>query len=411
MHMEKQIRMASILLLAVSLAVCLLLLSCGGKKSGDQSAEDISEAPEYPVTIGFEKGIETEREVLLSEIADSVRFIPLETSDKSLIRGINEANILKTDKYFFVPWVETLFQYTTDGKFVRKIGSKGSGPGEFNWIAQIDIDEEKGLVFMQTTSLRINVYDMESGKFLRSMKCPDIESGDFAMLNDTTSVTFVRNTNGKRKTRLYIANAKGDTLNTFSRSDLFELNSQYSWMMSSPTDRYMFHYKDMVCCKDYYNDTLFTVTKDLLEPRYIFEMGKYSLPIESRFEYLNGDGKRFQELAAPYLRYQAIETESYLFMPYTNWAGEEARKRRLAMFDKKTRECYKVFGDGFIKNDLGSELPIRPVAALDSKTLLAVWEMQNIYKEAEKNPAILELEQLKGIDEDDNPVLMLVYLK
>ena len=389
-----------------------LLFSCGGKKAEKQAEEvEVAKAPTYPMTVPFETGIETEREVLLSEIADSVRFIPLETSDKSLIRGIKEANILKTDKYLFLPWVESLFQYTSDGQFVRKIGRKGSGPGEFVWISQIDADEENGLLFMQTTSQRINVYDMESGKFLRSMKCPDIESGDFAMLNDTTSVTFVRNTNGKRKIRLYIADAKGDTLNTFSRSDLFELNSQYSWMMSSPTDRYMFHYKDLVCCKDYYNDTLFTVTKELLEPRYIFEMGKYSLPIECRFEYLNGDGKRFQELAAPYLRYQAIETESYLFMPYTNWTGEKARKRRLALFDKNTGECYKVSGDGFIKNDLGSELPIRPVAALDSKTLLSVWEMQDIFKEAEKNPAILELEQLKGIDEDDNPVLMLVYLK
>lgn len=35
---------------------------------------------------------------------------------------------------------------------------------------------------MMTTSQRINVYDMESGKFLRSMKSPDIESGDFSML-------------------------------------------------------------------------------------------------------------------------------------------------------------------------------------------------------------------------------------
>lgn len=98
-----------------------LLFSCGGKKAEKQTEEvEVAKAPTYPMTVPFETGIETEREVLLSEIADSVRFIPLETSDKSLIRGIKEANILKTDKYFFLPWVETLFQYTTDGQFVRK---------------------------------------------------------------------------------------------------------------------------------------------------------------------------------------------------------------------------------------------------------------------------------------------------
>lgn len=386
------------------------LWACGGQKAEKETVEVVPEAPVYPMTVPFETGVETEREVLLSEIADSVRFIPLETNEKCLIRDIVYANILKTDKYFFLPWIEALFQYTKDGKFVRKIGRKGSGPGEFNWISQIDVDEKNGLLFMLTTSKRINVYDVESGKFLRSMKCPDIDSGDFAMLDDTTSVTFLRNTNGKRKIRLFVADTKGDTIKAFPRSDLFELNSKYSWMMGSNSDRYMFHYEDMVCCKDYYNDTLFTVTRDLLEPRYIFEMGKYSLPIECRLEYLDGDGKRYQSLAAPYVRYQAIETESYLFMPFSNWAGEGARNPRMAMFDKKTGDCFKVAG-GYIKNDLGGGLPLRPATALDSKTLVFSWEVQQIFKEAEKNPAILEYDQLKGIKEDDNPVLMVVYLK
>lgn len=71
--MVKQIRMAGVL------PVCLFLLSCGGQKSGDQQAEDISGVSGYPVTIAFEKGIETEQEVLLSEIAKEVKIVPLET--------------------------------------------------------------------------------------------------------------------------------------------------------------------------------------------------------------------------------------------------------------------------------------------------------------------------------------------
>ena len=48
--MVKQIRMAGVL------PVCLFLLSCGGQKSGDQQAEDISGVSGYPVTIAFENG-------------------------------------------------------------------------------------------------------------------------------------------------------------------------------------------------------------------------------------------------------------------------------------------------------------------------------------------------------------------
>lgn len=391
-----------------------LLLSCGGKKSGDQTAvtEVKTEVPEFPQTVPFETGIETERKVLMSEIADSIRLIPLETNDKSLIKRLMAANILQTKEYLFLPWLEKLFQFTKDGKFIRTIGRKGNGPGEFTWISQIDVDEEKGLVYMLTTSAKINIYEMETGKFIRAMKVPNLEASEFVMLpgQDTIAATFVRNNNGRRKERIYLSDLNGDTLRVFNRWDLFELNSQYSWMMSGDADRYMFRYKDNACYKEYYNDTLFTITRNTLEPRYIFQLGKYSLPMEYRFEYLDGNGKRFQELAAPYLQYDAIETDSYIFMPYSNWAGEKARENQLAIYDKNGKNCFKVTG-GHIENDLLSSLPFRPMTALDSHTLIGVWNPDEIFKKAEKDPSLLEIEQLKGLKEDDNPVLMLVYLK
>lgn len=331
-----------------------LLLSCGGKKNSGQLSDTAVQIvkPEFPQIVPFETGIETEQEILLSEIADSIRYIPLETNNKCLIRGLKGSNIIRTKEYFFLPWIDKLFQYTKDGKFIRTLGRKGGGPGEFNWIMQIDVDEKKGLVYMLTTTGKINIYSMETGKFIRAMKVPNIEVSEFAMLRvqDTIAATFMRNNNGKRKERIYLSNLKGDTLKIFNRWDLFDLNSKYRWMISSDIDRYMFHYKSHTCYKEYYNDTLFTITQETLEPRYIFQMGKYSLPIECRFEYLNGDGKRFQEVAAPYIQYNTIETDSYIFMPYSNWAGEKAQEKQMAIYDKKAKNCFKV-STGHIKND------------------------------------------------------------
>ena len=263
-----------------------LLLSCGGKKNSGQLSDTAVQIvkPEFPQIVPFETGIETEQEILLSEIADSIRYIPLETNNKCLIRGLKGSNIIRTKEYFFLPWIDKLFQYTKDGKFIRTLGRKGGGPGEFNWIMQIDVDEKKGLVYMLTTTGKINIYSMETGKFIRAMKVPNIEVSEFAMLRvqDTIAATFMRNNNGKRKERIYLSNLKGDTLKIFNRWDLFDLNSKYRWMISSDIDRYMFHYKSHTCYKEYYNDTLFTITQETLEPRYIFQMGKYSLPIECR---------------------------------------------------------------------------------------------------------------------------------
>lgn len=97
-----------------------LLLSCGGKKNSDQPSEATAQItePEFSI-VPFETGIETEREILLSEIADSIRYIPLETNNKCLIRGLKGTNIIQTKEYFFLPWLDKLFQYT---KMVNSYG-------------------------------------------------------------------------------------------------------------------------------------------------------------------------------------------------------------------------------------------------------------------------------------------------
>ena len=56
-------------------------------------------------------------------------------------------------------------------------------------------------------------------------------------------------------------------------------------------------------------------------------------------------------------------------------------------------------------------MPLRPATSLDRNTLVSVWEVGDIMKEAEKNPEVLEHPQLKKLTEDDNPVLMVVYMK
>lgn len=390
----------------------LLFISCGGKQSGNQTpdAEVTVVIPEFPQVVPFEAGVDTVKEMLLSQIADSVQYIPLETNDNCLIRSLNDGNILRTKKYWFLPWIETLFQYTADGKFVRKIGRRGGGPGEYNYIQNIDIDEEKGLVYMLNTARTINVFDMETGKFLYAMKTPSIETASFAMLNDSVAASFILNSNGQRKERIYLSGIKGDTLNTFYRADTFEVKSGTSWMMSSGHDRYLFHYDNLVCYKEFNNDTMFVVTEAELQPRYIFDLGKYSLPTDCRMEACDGDWKKFNEIAAPYIRYRVVETEPYLFMSYSYWAGDKSRNPYLAVYDKKDKSCYQVDG-GSIKNDLPGGLPVRPYTSLDNYTLINVYEFEDIQKEAEKNPAVLENEILKKVGEDDNPVLMIVHLK
>lgn len=182
-------------------------------------------------------------------------------NNKCLIRGLKGSNIIWIKEYFFLLWIDKLFQYIKDGKFIWILGCKGGGLGEFNWIMQIDVDEKKGLVYMLIIMGKINIYFMEIGKFICVMKVFNIEVSEFVMLcvQDIIVVIFMCNNNGKCKECIYFFNLKGDILKIFNCWDLFDLNSKYCWMISSDIDCYMFYYKSYICYKEYYNDILFII--------------------------------------------------------------------------------------------------------------------------------------------------------
>lgn len=107
------------------LSVVVFLSACAGKNVEQPVTVEFEPVEsEYPITIPFEAGVGVEREIKLSDIADSVQYVPLETNDKCLIDFINSGKVVKTGKYWFVSSNTRLYQYTTDGKFVRNIGSR-----------------------------------------------------------------------------------------------------------------------------------------------------------------------------------------------------------------------------------------------------------------------------------------------
>ncbi len=176
-------------------------------------------------------------------------------------------------------------------------------------------------------------------------------------------------------------------------------------------DRYLYSFREEACCKEYYNDTVFTVTPERLEPRYILDLGKYKIPKERRFEVLEGNWQAYSEPAQAYLRPDFHETSQWVFLPYTSWdVTNKDELPRLAMYDKKKGACYKVKNNRII-NDMQGSLPFYPETRISDDVLLYYLEAPEVMELAEDNPSILEYEQLKNLKEDDNPVLMIVYLK
>lgn len=98
--------------------------------------------------IAFAEGVNNKQEIKLSEIASEVKYIPLETTAESLLDKDNLDVTFAGDYLFVCDWVN-LYQFTPEGKFIRKIAKQGEGPGEYaKSIMAVAYDETEKLIFI-----------------------------------------------------------------------------------------------------------------------------------------------------------------------------------------------------------------------------------------------------------------------
>ena len=147
----------------LSIIIVFLFSPCFGQyikvqNSKDKRIIDLDRAS-YPDT-GF----------LFSTLYKSVKLIPLETNKSCLIGSIRQMQVI--DNYILImDPPNSLYVFDREGRFIRKIGSVGQGPGEYISIADFTIDRENKTVYIQDGRLaRILKYDLATGKFIQSIK-------------------------------------------------------------------------------------------------------------------------------------------------------------------------------------------------------------------------------------------------
>ena len=101
----------------ITLFACLCLYSCKEKNIQSEIPEI---SPEY-----F-----TEQNYSLSYFSDDIEYIPL---DSQVLIGYTRTIEILDSLIFVSTFSPGLLLYNIDGKFIRQIGRKGKGPGEYEY--------------------------------------------------------------------------------------------------------------------------------------------------------------------------------------------------------------------------------------------------------------------------------------
>jgi hypothetical protein len=142
----------------------LLLLIFGCETESEHKGEVIKINPR-----------EAEEFVNLSEIADSIKLIKLQTEGDDVI-GMARRIIIKK-KYIYVQDViqKVVFVFDKDGKYVSKLNKQGRGPGEYLSLGFISVDDnEEYIEFVDSSLRKILKYTNITFEFLESTPFPDL---------------------------------------------------------------------------------------------------------------------------------------------------------------------------------------------------------------------------------------------
>lgn len=121
---------------------------------------------------------ESKTTILGSTVFDSVRTIILDTIPEAMIGQISKMQVVgNTILVLDDSQSKGLFLFDGGGIFLRQIGRRGSGPGEYLEIADFTCDPQRGEVYLlDDQRQRISRYDIVTGKFLSSVDI-DRENG------------------------------------------------------------------------------------------------------------------------------------------------------------------------------------------------------------------------------------------
>jgi hypothetical protein len=127
------------------------------KKTDDIYIVDIDNSP-------------TEKKLKFSSLFKKVTPIVLETSDDVLIGTVSsfqvhDGHIYVLDAYY----AECLFVFDMEGRFIRRIGRTGSGPGEYTGVLDFSINPDRREIYLLDANYRLHRYNFD-GRHINTVK-------------------------------------------------------------------------------------------------------------------------------------------------------------------------------------------------------------------------------------------------
>ncbi len=366
------------------MAIGLLLASCNNSTTSD-----------LPYRIDLENGITNINSIPLSILGSKLEYVPLETDTACLIQSISNAFL--TDSLIFVSDYNRLLKFDNNGNFLKQIGTKGRGPGEYPSLGNFLVDEDNREIFVLSSG-KILVFDFE-GKFKRDFKI-DFPCRQF-MLNQNNELIFhpfnIANPGTDTVYSWYITDRTGairtKLVNTLKRTNKAVIVPVSPLYLYDETPHFM----------EFGVDTLFNYENNEKKPYAIFDLGNLKFPPDPTMaEVPEINGK---------IWINEIRETRKLFFVNLWWDLSDSISN--CIYDKSS-SSFSVLRNGGFTNDIDGGMTFWPKKIINDNLMLDyvdAFKLINSTKKTQlnnKEQSRQLIDVVKQLSETSNPVLIVL---
>jgi hypothetical protein len=405
--------------------VTMILFSCGNRALKDKSVD----------TIDLLNAYRSRTEVLLSQVAERVEYIALESKsgyivDTPYIIAANDTALI------IIAFRKILVFERLTGKFKYEISSYGRGPDEYLFtIGPTGYYEPDDIIFAGKNLEGLIVGYSSAGTLKKIIKCPmNLEEGYnvvAAWPYNNNYLGYPLNYSGAYPYKIEVFDSAGNVIKRYPNYNSFDKN-KYSKSTRSLQPGCFFNYKDSVRFIEPLTDSIFTVSNNGLIPTYKISMGEHAPPY-----YLQGI---YYMMDYDHLKYFWVSDfqESDRFLFFSNVTDFYCH---LCFYDKKLKRTFVCENSGDkefykfatrppryytkvrtigLKNDIDGFLPVGTgfgVIDINKKNEMATYilasDVERWFKmNPEKAKNLPEnLRKYSGIKSTDNIIVIIVKLK
>lgn len=375
-------------------------------------------------SINIEEALNKIGEVKVSDIGEHITYVPLETTDQSLIGKRAYVRMLK-DKLLIGSFQQPIKMFEKEtGKFICTLGKIGQGANEYvlqEGIPIFWVDDERGMIYVQSEGRKILRFN-EKGDFMDNLELPEF----FPLMQAVSQVTINNQLFIYQKTLFKKPTNKifmYDILNDKICNEITNNDESISMNLSqtpliipgsenipvSPScvifslndGQLIFHHAKEPCLwtfgknvylKETFNDTIFSISKGRLDPRFIFNLGNRHLDYKNRY---NAEGNE-DKVVIDYV----LEGKNTLFFAFQiNYFNLKDSKTYLGVYNKKNNSVKVTNSDKIIDSVKNIFIGKLHTATSDGK-FVGLMDATTFLGSNKNNPF--------NISEEDNPIVTII---